>query len=198
MWHVRVASNFTIKESVDSLCRDGTDTPIVRVHRKAFLTRERSRSKPFWAPSYSIPALLLYLSCLDTATTISSFCGFWHCHPYIPQHFLNVFNTFTYSKWSCVILPHTLHFIKWTGQFIQLLIILSLALHVIVVVIPLTFWFRGVINDYLSSHWGYIEWLHTTDIGQIGEEVLIWITFTTVIIHNINGVARTRGATSEY
>ena len=26
----------TIRESVDSLCRDGTDTPIVRVHTKAF------------------------------------------------------------------------------------------------------------------------------------------------------------------
>ena len=25
-----------IRESVDSLCRDGADTPIVRVHRKAF------------------------------------------------------------------------------------------------------------------------------------------------------------------
>ena len=30
-----------IRESVDSLCRDGADTPIVRVHRKAFLTLER-------------------------------------------------------------------------------------------------------------------------------------------------------------
>ena len=29
---------------VDSLYRDGANTPIVRVHRKAFLTRERSRS----------------------------------------------------------------------------------------------------------------------------------------------------------
>ena len=29
-----------IRESVDSLCRDGADTPIVCVHRKAFLTRE--------------------------------------------------------------------------------------------------------------------------------------------------------------
>ena len=47
-----------IRESVDSLCRDGADTPIVRLHRKAFLTHERSRSKPFWAPSYSIPAFL--------------------------------------------------------------------------------------------------------------------------------------------
>ena len=47
-----------IRESVDSLCRDGADTPIVRVHRKAFLTCERSRSKPFWAPSYSIPVVL--------------------------------------------------------------------------------------------------------------------------------------------
>ena len=47
-----------IRESVDSLCRDGADLPIVRVHRKAFLTRERSRSKPFCAPSYSIPAFL--------------------------------------------------------------------------------------------------------------------------------------------
>ena len=48
----------SVRESVDSLCRDGADTPIVRVHRKAFLTRERSRSKPFWAPGYSIPAFL--------------------------------------------------------------------------------------------------------------------------------------------
>ena len=48
---------YCIRESVDSLCRDGADTPIVRVHRKAFLTRERSRSKPFWAPSYSIPVV---------------------------------------------------------------------------------------------------------------------------------------------
>ena len=50
--------NLIIRETVDSLCRDGADTPIARVHRKAFLTRERSRSKPFWAPSYSIPAFL--------------------------------------------------------------------------------------------------------------------------------------------
>ena len=51
------SSRTCIRESVDSLCRDGADTPIVRVHRKAFLTRERSRSKPFWAPSYSIPVV---------------------------------------------------------------------------------------------------------------------------------------------
>ena len=50
--------NYIIRESVDSLCRDGADTPIVRVHRKAFLTRERSRSKPVWTPSYSSPAFL--------------------------------------------------------------------------------------------------------------------------------------------
>ena len=36
-----------IRELVDSLCRDGADTPIVRVHWKAFLTRECSRFKPF-------------------------------------------------------------------------------------------------------------------------------------------------------
>ena len=47
-----------IRESVDSLCRDGADMPIVHVHRKAFLTRERLHSKPFWAPSYSIPVFL--------------------------------------------------------------------------------------------------------------------------------------------
>ena len=47
-----------IRESVNSLCRDGADPPIVRVHRKVFLTRERSRSKPFCTPSYSIPAFL--------------------------------------------------------------------------------------------------------------------------------------------
>ena len=51
------SNSLPIRESVDSLCRDGADTPIVRVHRKAFLTRERSRSKPFWAPSYSIPVV---------------------------------------------------------------------------------------------------------------------------------------------
>ena len=43
-----------IRESVDSLCRDGTNTPIVRVHTKAFQTHERSHSKPFWALSYPI------------------------------------------------------------------------------------------------------------------------------------------------
>ena len=51
-----------IRESVDSLCRDGSDTHIVcvhtYVHRKVFLTREHSHSKPFWAPSYSIPVVL--------------------------------------------------------------------------------------------------------------------------------------------
>ena len=47
-----------IRESVDSLCRDGAGTPIVGVHRKAFLTCERLRSKPFWSPSYSIPVVL--------------------------------------------------------------------------------------------------------------------------------------------
>ena len=52
------AGGYVIRESVDSLCRDGADTPIVHVHRKAFLTRERSRSKPFWAPTYSIPVVL--------------------------------------------------------------------------------------------------------------------------------------------
>ena len=54
---VYCVSATVIRESVDSLCRDGADTSIVRVHRKAFLTRERSRSKPFWAPSYSIPVV---------------------------------------------------------------------------------------------------------------------------------------------
>ena len=53
----RISNAIVIRESVDSLCRDGADTPIVRVHRKAFLTRERSRSKPFWAPRYSIPVV---------------------------------------------------------------------------------------------------------------------------------------------
>ena len=38
-----------IRESVDSLCRDGSNIPIVRVHWKTFLTREHSRFKPFSA-----------------------------------------------------------------------------------------------------------------------------------------------------
>ena len=36
-----------IRESVDSLCRDGSGPPIVCVHWKAVLTCERSCSKPF-------------------------------------------------------------------------------------------------------------------------------------------------------
>ena len=47
-----------IRESVDSLCRDGADTPIVRVHWKAFLTRECSRFKPFSAREWPIRPLL--------------------------------------------------------------------------------------------------------------------------------------------
>ena len=43
------ADTLNIRESVDSLCRDGADTPIVRVHWKAFLTREYSRFKHFSA-----------------------------------------------------------------------------------------------------------------------------------------------------
>ena len=46
--------NLLIRESVDSLCRDGADTPIVRVHWKAFLTREYSRFKPFSAREWPI------------------------------------------------------------------------------------------------------------------------------------------------
>ena len=47
-----------IRESVDSLCRDGSGPPIVCVHWKAVLTRERSCSKPFWTPSYPIRMFL--------------------------------------------------------------------------------------------------------------------------------------------
>ena len=47
-----------IRESVDSLCRDGVDTPIVRVHTKNLESFKRSRSKPFRTPSYPIPAFL--------------------------------------------------------------------------------------------------------------------------------------------
>ena len=47
-----------VSESVDSLCRDGADTPIVRVHWKAFLTREYSRFKPFSAREWPIQPIL--------------------------------------------------------------------------------------------------------------------------------------------
>ena len=42
-----------LSESVDSLCRDGANMPIVCVHCKSFITCECSFSTPFWAPSYS-------------------------------------------------------------------------------------------------------------------------------------------------
>ena len=41
-------------QSAESRYTHGADTPIVCVYRKAFLTLERSRSKPFWAPTYII------------------------------------------------------------------------------------------------------------------------------------------------
>ena len=47
-----------IRESVDSLCRDGADTPIVRVHTKALLTLKRSFSRHFRVPSYPIPVFV--------------------------------------------------------------------------------------------------------------------------------------------
>ena len=31
------------------------------------------------------------LCCLHSAIHISSLCGFWHCHPYIPIHFWKMF-----------------------------------------------------------------------------------------------------------
>ena len=31
------------------------------------------------------------MSCLYTAISTPSFCGFWHCHPYIPLHFWRMF-----------------------------------------------------------------------------------------------------------
>ena len=52
------SSSVAIRESVDSLCRDGAGPPIVCVHWKSVLTRERSCSKPFWTPSYPIPTFL--------------------------------------------------------------------------------------------------------------------------------------------
>ena len=55
---VIAGKEFPIRESVDSLCRDGSGPPIVCVHWKAVLTRERSRSKPFWTPSYPIRTFL--------------------------------------------------------------------------------------------------------------------------------------------
>ena len=51
-----------IRESVDSLCRDGAGPPIVCVHWKAVLTHERLCSKPFWTPSYPIPTFLYPMS----------------------------------------------------------------------------------------------------------------------------------------
>ena len=35
--------------------------------------------------------LCSHLCCLHTAIHISSLCGFWHCHPYIPIHFWKMF-----------------------------------------------------------------------------------------------------------
>ena len=56
--HVVACSNNIELESVDSLCRDGTGPPIVCIHWKAVLTRERACSKPFWTPSYPILTFL--------------------------------------------------------------------------------------------------------------------------------------------
>ena len=47
-----------IRESVDSLCRDGSGPPIVCVHWRAVIIHERSCSKPFWTPSHPIRTFL--------------------------------------------------------------------------------------------------------------------------------------------
>ena len=56
IWHYGLLH---IRESVDSLCRDGADTLIGCVDWKAFLTGEHSCSEPFWALSTAIPMFLL-------------------------------------------------------------------------------------------------------------------------------------------
>ena len=54
--------------------------------------------------------LCSHLCCLHTAIHISSLCGFWHCHPYIPIHFGKCFWYF----WITVPV-----FVYWHTQFIS-------------------------------------------------------------------------------
>ena len=46
------------------------------------------------------------LCCLHTAIHISSLCGFWHCHPYIPIHFWKMFFKLVCVPLCCTTLPY--------------------------------------------------------------------------------------------
>ena len=46
---------------------------------------------------------LYALSFLHTAIPTPSFCGFWHCHPYIPLHFWKMFFILVCVHFCCTI-----------------------------------------------------------------------------------------------
>ena len=50
--------------------------------------------------------LCSHLCCLHTAIHISSLCGFWHCHPYIPIHFWKMFFILVCVPFCCTTLPY--------------------------------------------------------------------------------------------
>ena len=50
--------------------------------------------------------LCSHLCCLHTAIHISSLCGFWHCHPYIPIHFWRMFLILVCVPFCCTTLPY--------------------------------------------------------------------------------------------
>ena len=85
----------------DRTCKDYTRKPIPIYFLSVFLfpviscqtyTRIAWKLKPNVGMELTVQSLYV-LSCLVTAIPIPipSFCCFWHCHPYIPLHLLEMF-----------------------------------------------------------------------------------------------------------
>ena len=54
--------------------------------------------------------------------------------------------------------------------------------HTAVAISLTALWFHIFVNDNLSTFSDHRDWLYTTTIGQIGEEILIWYVFTNPVL----------------
>ena len=72
-----IPKSFFLIERVSELCCQSTGNSFVRI----------TKYKKMYGWGY----LCSHLCCLHTVIHISSLCGFWDCHPYIPIHFWRMF-----------------------------------------------------------------------------------------------------------
>ena len=86
-----------VPKTTETRCMDGS------VQARQVAKRLHKQPHPYisfctWSSSASLAMRLLQasmcsynLSCLYTTILTPSFCGIWHCHPYIPLHFWKMF-----------------------------------------------------------------------------------------------------------